>query len=275
MGENRITTRDGTGIALHSSGTGPGIVVVHGGGVTIEEYRRLAAALADRFTVHLYNRRGRAEAAPKHATYTVDEDIDDLAAVLQHTGARNALGHSYGGFVVLRAALRLPLERIALYDPTVSLSGGFPTAFLDEFEEAIQAGNQARALAVMSRGLRSAGPLSSLPLGVQTAISQAFLRTRIGRTMGDLLPTTLLEARQVQAHDGPAEDYAGIASDVLLATGAWSPPYYREVNDALARVIKKAQTERLPRSAHDAINIARAQFIKPFASFFAAPLQPN
>jgi pimeloyl-ACP methyl ester carboxylesterase len=273
MGKNWIIARDGAGIALQSSGAGPGIVVVHGGGVTIEQYRRLAAALADRFTVHLYNRRGRAGAAPRPASYTVDQDIDDLAVVLNHTGARNVIGHSYGGFVVLRAALRLTFDRIALYDPAVCLSGGFPTAFLDEFEGAVQAGNPARALAVMSRGLRSAGPLSSLPLGVQTAICRVFLRTPIGRTMGDLLPATVHEAREVQAHDGPAEDYAGITSDVLLATGAWSPPYYRDINDALAHVMPNARTEILPRSAHDALNIARPQFIEPFTSFFANPLQ--
>ncbi len=273
MSTNWVIARDGAGIALHSSGTGPGIVVVHGGGTTIEQYRRLAAALADRFTVHLYNRRGRAEAAPLHAAYTVEDDIDDLAAVLHHTGARNVLGHSYGGFVALRAALRLTLNRIALYDPAVCLSGGFPTDFLDEFERAVQAGNLARALAVMSRGLRSAGPLSSLPLGVQTAICQVFLRTPIGRTMGDLLPAVVREARQVQAHDAPAEDYAGITAEVLLAAGAWSPPYYREINDALAHVMPNARTEMLPRSAHDGLNIARAQFIEPFASFFATPLQ--
>jgi hypothetical protein len=28
---------------------------------------------------------------------------------------------------------------------------------------------------------------------------------------------------------------------------------------------------RLPRSAHDAVNVARAPFIEPIASFFAAP----
>lgn len=60
----RITAHDGASIVLHSTGAGPGIVVVHGGGITIDVYRRLAQRLADRFTVHLYNRRGRADATP-------------------------------------------------------------------------------------------------------------------------------------------------------------------------------------------------------------------
>ncbi|GGR94378.1 hypothetical protein GCM10010169_43640 [Micromonospora fulviviridis] len=112
----RITAPDGAGIVLHSTGSGPDLVVVHGGGVTIHEYRLLAALIADRFTVHLYNRRGRADAAPRREPYTVEQEIEDLGAVLAHTGARRAIGHSYGAFVVLRAALRLPLDRIAVYD---------------------------------------------------------------------------------------------------------------------------------------------------------------
>ena len=101
----RITAPDGADIVLHSTGRGPGIVVVHGGGVTIGVYRRLAAALADRFTVHLYNRRGRADAAPRSLPYTFEQDIDDLGEVLRHTGAGNVIGHSSGGFIALQAAL--------------------------------------------------------------------------------------------------------------------------------------------------------------------------
>jgi len=88
--------------------------VVHGGGVTIAVYARLARRLADHFTVHLYNRRGRADAPPRTEPYAIEEDVDDLAAVLQHTGARNVIGHSSGGFIALEGAVRLPIDRLAL-----------------------------------------------------------------------------------------------------------------------------------------------------------------
>jgi pimeloyl-ACP methyl ester carboxylesterase len=127
MRVDRITAKGGAGIAVHSVGTGPGIVILHGGGVMERDYRRLAQALSDRFTVHLYNRRGRPDSAPLDGTETVTTDIDDLAAVLEHTGARNVFGHSGGGFVALRAGLSLPLERIAVYDPGVSILG-YPRA---------------------------------------------------------------------------------------------------------------------------------------------------
>jgi pimeloyl-ACP methyl ester carboxylesterase len=268
----RIAAPDGAHIALHSTGTGPGIVVVHGGGVTIGMYRRLAAALADRFTVHLYNRRGRADAAPRTQPYTVDQDVDDLAAVLEHTGAGNVIGHSSGGFIALQGALRLPIERLALYDAAISIDGSFPSGWLDGAREAARAGDTARAMALTSAGINTHMAAAKLPLGVQVAVCRLFLRTPIGRTMGDLLAMTLEESQLIRAHDGPAEQWAGVTAEVLLMCGGSGPRYYVRSNEALARALPHARTVEIPRSAHDAINRARPRLVEPLAEFFATPV---
>jgi pimeloyl-ACP methyl ester carboxylesterase len=271
----RITTPEGIGIVLHSTGAGPGIVVVHGSGTTIAVYRRLGTCLAGRgFTVHMYNRRGRADAASRPVPYTVEQDISDLAAVLQHTGAGNVIGHSYGGFIALRAALHLSIGRLALYDATICVDGGFPTGWLTPAREALHAGDTARAVALMGAGLNTNSPASKLPLSVQTAVCRGFLRTSIGRTMGDLLPTGLDEMNQVLAYDGPAAQWAGITTDVLLAYGAAGPPYHAEINQALARALPNARTLAVPRSRHDAINRARPRLVDPLAAYFRSPVAP-
>ncbi|MGW9194423.1 alpha/beta fold hydrolase [Micromonospora chersina] len=271
----RITAPDGAGIVVHSTGSGPDLVVVHGGGVTIHEYRRLAARLADRFTVHLYNRRGRADAAPRREPYTVEQEVEDLGAVLAHTGARRAVGHSYGAFVVLRAALRLPLDRIAVYDAPLRLAGhGLPTAFLDPAEEAVRAGNTARALAIVGAAVNPHSPASKLPLAVRTAICRAFLRTEVGRTMGSLVGMTLVESRQIETYEGPAEEYAGITAETLLISGARAAPYFTEINDLLAAAIPRAQTLRVPGSPHNGIAVAPPALISPLTTFFTAPTSP-
>ncbi|MGC3863594.1 alpha/beta fold hydrolase [Micromonospora chersina] len=271
----RITAPDGAGIVVHSTGSGPDLVVAHGGGVTIHEYRRLAARLADRFTVHLYNRRGRADAAARREPYTVEQEIEDLGAVLAHTGARRAVGHSYGAFVVLRAALRLPLDRIAVYDAPLRLAGhGLPTAFLDPAEEAVRAGNTARALAIVGAAVNPHSPASKLPLAVRTAICRAFLRTEVGRTMGSLVGMTLAESRQIEAYEGPAEEYAGITAETLLISGAKAAPYFTEINDRLAAVIPKARTLRVPGSPHNGIAVAPPTLINPLTTFFTTPTSP-
>ncbi|GGO20075.1 alpha/beta fold hydrolase [Micromonospora parathelypteridis] len=271
----RISARDGASIVLHSTGHGPGIVVVHGGGVTIDVYRRLATALADRFTVHLYNRRGRADAPPRSLPYTFEQDIDDLAVVLEHTGSDNVIGHSSGGFIALKAALRLPIDRLALYDAAVCVDGGFPSAWLAPAQAALRAGDIARALAITSAGINPQMAAGKLPLGVQIAIIRAFMRTRIGRTMGELLPMTLDESALIQAHDGPASQWAGVTAEVLLTCGADGPPYYLDLNAALARALPRARTLTIPRSGHDAINRAYPRMVEPLADFFAAPVTPE
>ena len=267
----RIRARDGAPLVLHSTGAGPGIVVVHGGGVTIDLYRRLATALAPRFTVHLYNRRGRGDAPARTEPYSYEQDVDDLGVVLEHTGAANVIGHSSGGFIALRAALKLPIDRLALYDAAVSVDGGFPSAWLDDARAAARAGDVPRALALTAGGLNTQMATAKLPLGVRIAIIKVFMRTPIGRMMADLLPMTLDESATIRDHDGPADGYAGITAEVLLACGGDGPPYYVRLDEALARAIPHARTLVIPRSGHDALNRAHPRLVDPIADFFAAP----
>lgn len=268
----RVGARDGAGIALHSTGEGPGLVVVHGGGATIDIYRRFAARLSNRFTVHLYNRRGRADAPPRSVPYDIDQDVDDLTAVVQHTGATNVIGHSGGALIALQAAFRLPVDRLALYDPVVPVAGVFPAAWLDDARRAAGVGDIARALALTGAGLNTHSVATRLPIGVQIFICRLFLRTPIGRTMGELLPMTLDESDQLRRLEGPADQWAGITAETLLACGAAGPPYYSQINRALAGVLPRARTLQVPRCGHDAVNRAPARLVEPLATFFAAPV---
>ncbi|GAA4606661.1 pimeloyl-ACP methyl ester carboxylesterase [Actinoplanes octamycinicus] len=269
----RVPAADGAEIVLHSIGAGPGIILVHGGGVTIEVYRRTARRLADRFTVHLYNRRGRADAAARAEPYDGEQDIDDLAALLAHTGARNVIGHSGGGFIALRAAARrLPIGRLALYDGAVQVDGLVWLDWLPGARAAADAGEIARALAITGAGVHPESAASRLPLFLRVAICRLFLRTSIGRTMGELLPTTLDESTLIHRHGGPAERWSGVEAEVLLACGAGGPPYFQETNEALAAVMPHARTLVVPRVGHDALNRAPKHLIDALADFFTAPV---
>jgi pimeloyl-ACP methyl ester carboxylesterase len=271
----RISAYDGADIVLHSTGSGPGVVVVHGGGVTIDVYTRLAQRLADQFTMHLYNRRGRADAAPRTEPYTVEEDIADLAAVLEHTGARNVIGHSSGGFIALGAALRLSIDRLALYDAAVSIDGGFPADWLDAARAAARDGDIALGMALTTGGINTHTAASRLPLRLRVALCRAFLRTSVGHTMGELLTTTLDESHQIHLRDGPATSWSGVTAEVLLTYGAAGPPYYASLNDKLAHALDHARVLSIPRSGHDGLNRAPHRLITPLKQFLAAPHEPQ
>jgi pimeloyl-ACP methyl ester carboxylesterase len=246
------------------------LVVVHGGGVTAASYTRLAKALAGRITVHLYDRRGRGDAGPKPPGYTVDDEVADLAAVLLRTGARSVLGHSYGGLVALRAALELPLDNVVLYEGAVNVDGVLPPVDVPRMRGYVEAGDVARAIAVMGGDANPSRPGSAARL----AMVRAFLLTPIGRRMGELMPTTLRETEEVAAHSSPASDYAGITARTLLARGARGPAHYRTVNERLAAAIPGARTRVLPRSSHNAPCVARPRFVRMVADFLTGAPVP-
>ena len=270
----QIRAHDGAPIVLHTRGSGPGVVVVHGGGVTIDVYARLAERLGDRLTVHRYNRRGRADAAPRTEPYAVTEDVADLAAVLEHTGARNVIGHSSGGFIALEAARHLPLDRLALYDAAVSIDGGFPAGWLDAARAAARDGDTALGLALTTGGINTHSAASRLPLGLRVALCRAFLRTAIGQTMGALLPSTLEESHQIRLHDGPATTWSGVGASVLLTYGTAGPPYYARLNEELARALPRARLLPVRRCGHDGLNRAPRRLVEPLTAFFTADRDP-
>ncbi|WP_230858491.1 alpha/beta fold hydrolase [Actinoplanes aureus] len=127
-------------------------------------------------------------------------------------------------------------------------------------------------MAITTAGINTHSAASRLPLRVQIAICKLFIRTSIGRTMSELLPTTLDESALIHSHDGPPEQWAGIDAEVLLACGADGPPNYPPTNEALARVMPHARTLVVPRAGHDALNRAPKHLLDALAEFFTAPV---
>lgn len=269
MSSLRVATTDGGHLDVHVSGRGPGVVVVHGSAVSMDNYRRLAAALADRFTVHLYDRRGRGTRGPVEATHGVAADVADLRAVLEHTGVRAVLAHSYGGLVALSGGATLPLDRLAVVDAAVSIDGGFPSAYVAPFAAAAAADDFPRAIAVLSKGLESLGPLSHLPLPVLRAMGHVFARTAPGRDWRAMLPSAVVEAQEVLAHDGPAGAYAGTTAEVLVVNGGRSPVYFAQAAALLAQALPGARHLVVPEADHNSIMTAIEPLVGPVARFLS------
>src|SRR5258706_8770560 len=131
----RVISRDGTAIAYWHFGAGPGLVLVHGAMETGLSHRQLAEALADRFTVTIYDRRGRGASGPAGTGYGIRQEVEDLEALLNHTGAQQVFGLSSGGLIALEAALALPaLQQVAVYEPALRINGSPSTDFLAPYD---------------------------------------------------------------------------------------------------------------------------------------------
>ncbi|GLZ44467.1 alpha/beta hydrolase [Actinomycetospora sp. NBRC 106375] len=102
-----VVSGDGTRIAVEAVGAGPPLVITTGALQGRAGVRLLAQALADRFTVHVWDRRGRGDSGgvpdpaldplgPDGETLVAAE-VADLAAVVEHAGAGHAGGEHAGG----------------------------------------------------------------------------------------------------------------------------------------------------------------------------------
>lgn len=264
---DEVSDERGGTFTVRSVGAGTPVVLLHGGGIDSREYERFARALGNHCLVHVYDRRGRPGAPPLASDHDIEVDVDDLSRVLQHTGASRVVGHSGGAFVALRAVLRLPVDRLAVYDPGVSIDGSVSTAWFEPYRRAMRTGDTARAMALVGAGADPEGASARLPLPVQKAIISIFMRTPVGRRMQEQLPTVESEVGQIIANDAPAEAYSSITARTLLAHGARSASYFGDVCNALAAALPHATAMRIPRASHNAMNIARPTFVEPFATF--------
>ena len=136
--ERSIVASDGTVIGYRQSGSGPGLVLLHGAMQSAASFTDLGAALADRFTVLIPDRRGRGLSGPFRPDHCMATEIDDLGRLLAETGARNVFALSAGALVAMHTAL---VSRI-LRDKTLWEEVTFPGA---EDAAAIHASAEAAA----------------------------------------------------------------------------------------------------------------------------------
>jgi pimeloyl-ACP methyl ester carboxylesterase len=102
--------------------TKPTVVLIHSGGFTSRQWRKLAAALAPRYHVLAPDLLGYSEAGPwpDGVPFHFRQDLEFLESLLQESGqAVDLVGHSYGGFLALQLALQRPelVRSIAAYEP--------------------------------------------------------------------------------------------------------------------------------------------------------------
>lgn len=109
---------------FREAGDGPPVVLLHAGGASSGQWRALIDGLAGRFRVLACDMSGagKSPALPQDVPYTLDEEVRFLDPVFEAAGeAFHLVGHSYGGAVALKAALRhrLRLRSLALFEPVL------------------------------------------------------------------------------------------------------------------------------------------------------------
>ena len=159
-----LTSRDGTVVGYRRLGNGPGVVLLHGAGHSSQNFLTLARAMADQFTLYVPDRRGRAMSGPCDKDHGLDDEVEDLEALLSETGARYVFGLSSGAVIALEAALRIrSITKLALYEPPLETETMTQRAWVPRYERALERGDLATALVTVLKGTADQTALRFVP----------------------------------------------------------------------------------------------------------------
>jgi alpha-beta hydrolase superfamily lysophospholipase len=145
-----VISADGTALAFDRFGDGPPIIMVVGAFNDRSTTEPLARALAQRFTVFNFDRRGRGD-SDDTAPYAVEREIEDLGALVAEAGGSAAVfGYSSGAVLALKAAgSGLAITKLALYEPPFRVDDSYPALpsdLLEQLAELVSVGRRGDAV---------------------------------------------------------------------------------------------------------------------------------
>jgi pimeloyl-ACP methyl ester carboxylesterase len=267
-----VISKDGTAVSYLSVGKGPGVIVLPGVLSMASDYAAFASALADNFSLHTLERRGRGSSGPQGDGYNIQHEIDDVLAVQRETGASFLVGHSYGGLVALEVARNNNIfSRIAVYEPGVSIDGSMPVYWIPGYEKKLAENRNLDALVEFTLADAPAR-LAKLPAWLMKLMLRIFfLRYPQSRQMLGLLQQNLSEWREIVKLDGHYVDYREVSAAVLLLYGGRSDSRAVDlVIERLPTVIHHCETKVFPKLDHFGIErTAPTEVAKAIGDFFS------
>ncbi len=257
-----VTSTDGTEIGLLTAGTGPALLLVHGGMGRLERWEPLWGLLTEHWQVTAMDRRGRGSSGDT-GPYRLEQEYDDVAAAAASLAASSGhpadvFAHSYGALCTLGAAARgAPLRRIALYEPPG------PQAAPREWRE--------RASALVAEGRPGQAMISFLTevIGLTMAQVSELRDTPGAQEVLPIVSATLPREAEALASADPLSLAGDVTAPVLLLLGETSPAWAADLTHALGAALPQATLAVLPGCGHEAIDAAPRLLYRELARFLA------
>ncbi|MDQ0403443.1 alpha/beta fold hydrolase [Streptomyces sp. NBC_01723] len=253
--EARVVSADGTEIAFEQSGRGPAVVLVASALADRSDTTKLAALLAQHFTVVNYDRRGRGASGDAHA-YAPDREIEDIAALVEHVGGSASLfGSSSGAVLALRAAAAgVNVDRLALYEPPFVVAEGDDGPPKD----------LAQQITVMLAEGRHSDAVKYFMTRVQgmPGIAVFFMKlmpkmwANLTKLAGTLPYDIAVMGDTQQGKPLDAEEWKGVAVRTRVLTGGKSSAAFQRAALALTEILPQADHRTLPGLNHGAVVMA-------------------
>lgn len=238
-----FTTRsaDGTRIGFLKLGSGPPLVIVHGGLNTGEEWLPIAEQLADHFTCHLMDRRGGGRSGDAQA-YSIDREREDVEAVLEVAGpGAYLLGHSWGGTLALEAARRRDLAGLVLYEPPLPVKGPAHQKAIEICRAAVEKNQPAEGLAFFLKDI----------VGMSDEEVSELQATPLWGKMVSLTPRGIREMEAIDGLEPSLERYREVTTPTLLLVGSLTTQdHLAGASRELERTLPNARIAMLEGVAH-------------------------
>ncbi|UQB93149.1 MULTISPECIES: alpha/beta fold hydrolase [Mycobacterium] len=254
-----VLSADGTVVSHRVVGEGDTpVVLVHGGIQAAQSFRRLAEMLSSRYTVYIPDRRGRRPDVPAGQNYGLAREGEDLEALVRTVEARRVFGLSSGAVIALYTAIEYGgIDRLALYEPPLTIDGATPAAWLPTFEHALATSGPAAAVAAVLEGTGDRSPLSLLPTWALTGLARIAL-TMDAKThapedisLRDLVPTMRLDGIVTKESEELVNPrIAELRAQVLLIGGSKSAYQLHLGLDALSKRLPDAKRVELHGVGH-------------------------
>jgi pimeloyl-ACP methyl ester carboxylesterase len=251
------TSSDGTTIGYRQIGHGPGLILVHGGMKSSQDFTKLAELLADDFTVYLPDRRGRGMSGGHGDHFSVMREVEDMQAVIARTGACNLFGLSAGALVVLKTTLGTPVvQKAALYEPPLDIQGSAPLGWVPQYEREMAQGKMAAAVVSAMKGVGTEPLFSKIPRFVLVPLMAMIMKLQgdpkaCEVTIRSLIPTMYFEAHIIEEMRDTLQNYRSLSTPILLLGGGKSPSFLKTALDGLESTLPSTTRETFPALRHD------------------------
>jgi pimeloyl-ACP methyl ester carboxylesterase len=264
-----VHSTDGTPIGLMSAGTGPPLLLVHGGLTGMARWAPLWPLLTPRFAVTAMDRRGRGSSGDAQ-DYALEREFDDVRAVAEALALGSGepvdvFGHSLGAVCALGAARQgAPMRRLVLYEPPGPAT--VPADWLQRLHAMVAGGQTGRAVAsflVEVIGLTSerVDELRAEALQAGSGPGQDDVLAVASRTLG-----REAEALTALHLDALA---AGVGQSVRFLLGTASPPWAAAVTTVLAAHLPGSEIVALEGEGHEGLDSSPDRVVDELVRFLA------
>jgi len=256
------TSKDGTKIGYRQMGSGPGLIIMHGGLSSSQYFMKLGVALSDDFTVYIPDRRGRGLSGPFGDNYGLQREVEDLNALINKTGAQYIFGASSGALIILQSMLTLPgIHKIALYEPLLYINKSEMDKFnaaVNRYDQEISEGKTLEAMVDITKADDNQHSwFYELPDFIMKMIFALILQIDDMRVKGDdltlkeLLPTLKFDVQMVNETEGELENFKNVSAEVLLLGGSKSSLLLKNSLEALNKILPHVNRIELEGLDHD------------------------